>query len=326
MKAIQINETGDSNVLNYVTIERPTPKKGEVLIRVSAIGVTFGDIMVQRGVYPVMPELPATLGSECSGVVESVGDEVSHLKSGQSVIVLGTQGCYADYVIADAALVIPVSNTLDKDLLAAFPIAFLTAYHLLHTMGQIKAGDTVLLYGAAGGVGSAVIQLAKLANVRIIGLTSSDEKVEFARTQGADHCLNHQTDDIDQRISNITQGKGVDLILNSIAGDTFKSDFNNLNPFGQIIWFGFAAGYPQENIGELLGNNFMKSVGIRTFTLYNIFQKPEVFSSSMKTLLDYFESGQIKPNIDQKLPLSEASRAHQLMESSSVQGRIILQP
>jgi len=324
MKAVQIKKTGNPDVLEYVDIERPLIDKGQVLVKTSAIGVTYGDIMVQQGVYPVMPSLPATLGFECSGIVESVGESVTVVKAGESVAVLGTIGCYADYVVADETMVIPVDDSIDKDLVAAFPITFLTAYHLLHTMGHVEPGQTVLLYGAAGGVGTAVIQLAKLVNVNIIGLTSSDDKAVYAKQQGANHVIIYKTEDVTQRINAITNEHGVDLVLNSMAGDTFDLDINVLANFGQIIWFGFSAGFPQSNLTELLSNSFMKSAGIRTFTLYNIFEKPDLFTNSINTLVQYLEQGRIKPHIHQKIALSEAAYAHQLMESSNVKGRLIL--
>jgi len=326
MKAVQIKKTGNPDVLEYIDIEQPSPGKGQVLVKTEAIGVTFGDIMVQRGVYPIMPTLPATLGFECSGIVESVGEGVSNIKIGQSVAVLGVAGCYAEYVVADEAMVFSVPDTIDKNLVAAFPITYLTAYHLLHTMGNVQAGQTVLIYGAAGGVGTAVIQLAKMVGVNVIGVTSSEDKVNYAKQQGADYVINYKTDDIIKVVNKITDGKGVNLILNSIAGDSFGNDFNNLATMGQIVWFGFAAGFPQANLTELLGGSFMKSSGIRTFTLYNVFAIPDLFSKSMRTLINYLTENKIKPHIHEVLPLSEADRAHKLLEGSSVKGRLILVP
>ncbi|MFV1985556.1 MAG: zinc-binding alcohol dehydrogenase family protein [Thiohalomonadales bacterium] len=326
MKAIQMNQTGAPDVLHYLDINKPTPARGQVLIKIDSIGVTYGDIMVQRGVYPIMPTFPATLGFECSGIVESVGEGVSTIKTGQSVAVLGTMGCYAEYVVAEQAMVISVPDTIDKNLVAAFPTAYLTAYHLLHTMGYVESGQTILVYAAAGGVGTAVIQLAKLAGVNVIGLSSSDEKVNYAKQQGADHVINYKTEDVATRVKEITGDRGVNLILNSVAGESFEQDFKVLASIGQIIWFGFAAGFPQINLNESLGNGFMKSVGIRTFTLYSIFENPELFKSSVKTLLHYLEEGKIRPHIQEKISLSEAERAHELMESSAVTGRLILKP
>jgi len=326
MKAIQMNQTGEPTILNYVDIEKPIAAKGQVLIKTSAIGVSYGDIMVQRGVYPIMPTLPATLGFECSGIVESIGEDVSDINTGQSVAVLGTIGCYADYVVADQSMVFVVPDSLDKDSVAAFPITYLTAYHLLHTMGHIKPGQTILLHGAAGGVGTAVIQLAKLIDVTVIGLSSSDDKVTFAKQQGANYVINYNSENVTSKVNEITNNNGVDLILNSIAGKTFEQDFTVLASMGQIIWFGFAAGYPEVNLSNSLGNCFMNSVGIRTFSIYTIFENSELFRHSMKTLVQYLVDGKIKPQIHEKLSLSKANQAHELMESTIVKGRLILEP
>lgn len=326
MKAIQIVQTGAPDNLRYQDLDKPTPGEGQVLVKTAAIGVTFGDIMVQRGVYPVMPDFPATLGFECSGTVESVGNGVNNITVGQSVVILGTAGCYAEFVVAEQALVIPVQDSLDKDIVAAFPTAYLTAYHLLHSMGHVQSGQSVLVYGAAGGVGTAVIQLAKLAGVSVIGLSSSDEKAAYAKQQGADYVINYKTENVVSRVKELTGGDGVSLVLNSLAGKTFEQDFELLAPMGQIIWFGFASGYPEINLTEALGNSFMKSAGIRTFSVYNIFENTELFTDSMKILLGYLEQGKIKPRIFKKIPLSDARKAHELMESSIVEGRVILEP
>jgi NADPH2:quinone reductase len=176
-------------------------------------------------------------------------------------------------------------------------------------------------------VGTAVIQLAKLAGVTVIGLTSTDEKADFARTQGYDHIINYKVEDVVQRVKEITGGKGADIILNSAAGDTFGRDFEMLAPLGQIIWFGMAAGLPEGNLTELLGMGFIRSAGVRTFMLPSIFDlDPTLMARSSEILFNYLADGKIKPHIFERIPLSEAARAHELLESGTVQGKLILKP
>jgi len=169
--------------------------------------------------------------------------------------------------------------------------------------------------------------LARLAGVKVIGLTSTDAKAKFARSQGYDHIVNYQTTDVVGRVKDITEGRGVEIILNSAAGDTFSRDFKMLAPLGQIIWFGMAAGPPQGNLADQLGAKFVKSVGIRTFMLPSIYEvDPALMARSATILFKYLADGRIKPHIYERLPLSAAARAHELLESSEVRGKLILKP
>lgn len=326
MKAIRIHQTGSIEQLKYEEIDPPAPDKGEVLIKVMAASVNFADVMVRRGLYPLMPQLPAIPGIDCSGIVQSVGENVTHIRPGQHAAAFG-QGCYAEYVATNAVAVFPISADIDKDEAAAIPVNYLTAYHMLHTMAHVKVGQTVLSYASAGGVGTAVIQLAGLAGVTVIGLTSTDEKADFARAQGIAHIINYKTEDVSQRVKDITGGKGVNIILNSVAGDSFGRDFGMLAPMGQIIWYGMAAGVPPENLVAQLGAGFVNSAGIRTFMLPSIFElDPLLMTRSAGILFDYLADNRIKPHIHDRIPLSEAARAHELLEGGKVQGKLILKP
>ncbi len=326
MKAIQIHETGSFDALQYEDVETPSPGTGQVSIKVVSASVNFADVMLRKGTYPFMPPFPAIPGLECSGVVESVGDGVTRLRPGQHVVLLGER-CYADYVLADAGSITPIPEDLDMDEAAAVIVNYATAYHMLHTMGQVQKGQTILAYAAAGGVGTAVTQLGKLADVKVIGLTSSDEKAQYARDQGIDFIINHKTENVAGRVKEITDGKGVHLVLNSVAGDTFQRDLDLLAPFGNLIWFGYAAGPPQGNLAELLGDNFGKSVGIRTFVIYSVVQAaPELMAQSMDRLFTYLAEKKIKPHIHERIPLSQAALAHELIETGAVMGKLILKP
>jgi NADPH2:quinone reductase len=326
MKAIRIHQPGSIDRLKYEEVEPPSPDKDEVLIKVISASVNFADVMTRRGTYPTMPPLPAIPGVDCSGIVESVGKNVTGLRPGQSVAAIGL-GCYADYMVASPVAVFPISEDIDMDEAAAIPVNYLTAYHMMHTMAAVGKGQTLLAYAAAGGVGTAVIQLARLAGVKAIGLTSSDAKAEFAKSQGYDHIINYKTANVVGRVKEITGGKGVEIILNSVAGDTFGRDLKILAPLGQIIWFGMAAGPPQGNLAEQLGAKFFKSAGIRTFMLPSIFElEPALMARSAGILFKDLADKRIKPHIYERLPLSEAARAHELLENGKVQGKLILKP
>ena len=326
MNAIRIHQIGSYEQLTYEEVDTPVPDKDEVLVKVISASVNFADVMVRQGLYPMMPPLPAIPGVDCSGIVESVGENVSQFRPGQHVAALG-RGCYADYMATNAVTVFPISEDIDMDEAAAIPVNYLTAYHMLHTMARLKEGQTILSYAAAGGVGTAVIQVAKLAGVTVIGLTSTDEKADFARAQGYDQVINYKVEDVVQRVKEITGDKGADIILNAVAGDTFSRDFEMLAPLGQIIWFGMAAGLPEANLTELLGMGFIKSAGVRTFMLPSIFDlDPTLMARSSEILFNDLADGKIKPHIFERIPLSEAARAHELLESGTVQGKLILKP
>ena len=175
MKAIQVHQTGSPDVLKYEDIDKPVPKSGQVLVKVISVSVNWADVMLRKGTYPGMPPLPAVPGIDGAGVVESVGNEVTHVTPGQNVMIFG-QKCYAQYTVTRAASVTPIPEGIDIDEAATLPVNYLTAYHMIHTMANIQPAQTILVYAAAGGVGTAVIQLGKLAGATIVGLTSSDEK------------------------------------------------------------------------------------------------------------------------------------------------------
>jgi len=305
MKAIQIRQTGLYNALQYVDVETPSPGEGRILVRTVAASVNFADTMIRKGTYPVMPPLPLVPGFECSGFVEAVGEKVTQIRQGQPVIVFSSQ-CYAEFVLADARSVFPIPEQVNLEEAAAIPVVYLTAFHLLHTVAGVHAGQTILVYGASGGVGTAIVQLAKRAGLRVIGLTSSEEKVRFAKKQGFDHIINYQVEDVAQRVQEVTRGRGVHFILNSVAGDTFSRDFGML---GQLL----------PHLG--------KSVGIRFFSLESIFQKsPSLVKDTLDELIRDLSEKRITPHIHERLPLQAAPRAHELLESGAVMGKVILKP
>jgi NADPH2:quinone reductase len=326
MKAIQIHQAGAPDVLTYEDTQQPTPKKDQVLIKMISASVNWADVMVRKGIYPGMPAWPVTPGIDGAGVVESVGDRVSNLTPGQNVLIMGRK-CYAEYTVVNSQSVWPIPEGIELDEAAVLPVNYLTAYHMMHTMARMQPEETLLVYAAAGGVGTAVIQLGKLAGITVIGLTSSDEKAGFARDQGIDHIINHKTEDVTQKIKDITNGKGVNVIFNSVAGNTFGRDFEALAPLGQIIWFGMAAGIPEGDLGQQLGAGFAKSAGIRTFMVFSVMDlNPVLMHRSVETLFDYLGQRKIKPHIYERIPLAEAARAHSILESGAVSGKLILKP
>lgn len=336
MKAIQFSTFGGPEVLELVEVERPSPGPGQVLIKVAASGVNFGDVNVRRGDLPP-PPFPAGPGLEYSGTVEAVGGGVSHVGTGDRVVVqayidvfdLDHAGRgYAEYAVADAHPVVPLPDDIDFDAAAATFGNYLAAEFMLHLQARVRAGETLLLYGAAGGIGTATIELAKLAGVRVIGLVSSDERAGYVLERGAKAAINYRTEDVAQRVTEITGGTGVDFIFNSAGGDTLARDYDLLAPLGQIIWFGFAAGPPTSDLTALITRfeNFAQGKGIRSSALPSYNSRPGAWQAATKKIIDLLRDGKIRPCIHEKLPLADAARAHALLEGSSVLGKLILKP
>lgn len=334
MKAIQITETGGPDVLRYVEIEKPSIGHNQVLIKIKASGVNFADVLVRSGALPTIP-LPVIPGEEYSGIIEAVADDVTDFKPGQRVVVLlghgsdsgHVSGGYAEYAVAQPNTIIPIPDAISFEIAAATFANYLTAYFLLHHTVKVEAGQNVLLYAAAGGGGTAMIQLAKLAGVNIIGLTSSEKRADYARSQGATHVINYNKQDIHKTVMKITNDKGVDIIFNSAGGVTLARDFDLLAPFGQIIWYGTAAGLPEANLMQLLSDTFHKHNGIKTFLLHGILQyKPVLWRQVTKTIIDYLLEGKISPHMHSYFDLSQAVHAHRQMETSQVYGKVVLKP
>jgi len=326
MKAIQIQKTGDRDVLEYGEIDSPIPGKGQVIVRTKSISVNYADVTVRKGLYPVMPSLPTVLGLEGAGIVEELGDEVSGIQRGQRVSFIA-QGSYAEKVAVDSTNIFPIPDEVDFDVAAAFPVIYLTADHLLHTVGRIRKGGWILLHAAAGGVGTAVIQLADIAGAHVIGLTSSRQKADRVIAMGVEHVFTYDHPNLVQDVMEASGGKGVDLILDSVAGPNFDRNFDMLAPLGQVLWFGFAGGMPDDTLLQIFGKHFVRGVGLRTFHLtYSVSEPyPEMIGRSIRNILTFLREKKINPVIAERIPLPEAARAHDLLESRTTVGKIILQ-
>lgn len=322
MKAIQFHEFGDIDVLRLDDIPVPEPKSGEVLIRVQATGVNFSDILQRKNQYIFTPPLPFIPGGEVAGTIERVGADVPSFSIGQRVVSFPQHGGYAEYAIAPAHLTAVLPDEVDFDLGAAIIIQGLTAFHMLKTLAQVKSGQTVLVNAAAGGVGTLAVQLAKiLGATHVVATAGSPEKLEFVRSLGADSLVNYRESDWQEQVMRATGGKGVDVVLESVGGDTFHKSLECLASRGQLIIFGRSSGSTVFDPVILLDR-------IRTvtgFSLYEFLENP-LYTESLKTLFDYIKQGQLKVQIGGVFPLEQASKVHQLIESRSTQGKLILKP
>jgi NADPH2:quinone reductase len=297
MKFIRAARPGGPEVLEYTTTETPVPAANQVLIKVQAIGVNYADITLRQGTYPDMtPPFPLVPGMEASGVIESLGDSLTGLKKGQRVIALG-EGAYAEYMLAPADSVFAVPDSVDLDLAAALPINYITAYHLLHTVGKLQPKQFVLATAAAGGVGTAIAHLSRLSGTQAIGIVSSEAKAAFAREQGYAHVLiqgpaqesEREREALISRVRQLTPNQGVNLMLDSVGGPLFLKNLEMLVPLGELVVYGIAAGIPRLNWSEPeFFNAFVKGQAIRPFSLASVqLGNPKAFTDSISTLFTW---------------------------------------
>jgi NADPH2:quinone reductase len=329
MKAILLDRPGPPEAMRYTDTPTPVPAAGQVLVRAHTIGVSMPEILVRRGEYAWMPPLPAIPGIEMSGIVVSLGEGVKSLKIGQAVFVSARElpvraGCYAEYLAANAEALYPLPPGTDLEAAAALS-NYQVAWHLLHSAPRGMPYESVLATGAAGGIGSAIIQLGKLAGKRMIGLVDTEEKGVFVSSL-ADAAINSREENVTERVSELTGGKGVDLILDSIGGAGFVAQFERLAPFGLVVSYGQLDGHPSGDVLGAMRKRMGDSLSLRMFSMHTFDQDRQRRREATEKLLGLLAAGRIKPLISVRLPLAEAARAHALIESGQVLGKLVLKP
>jgi NADPH:quinone reductase len=326
MQAIQITKTGGPEALELVDLPRPEPGPGEVVIRAHAIGVGKPDVLFRTGVYRWMPPLPAIPGAEMTGYVETLGPGVTHLKIGEPVLVyhLGG-GCYAQYANVPASAVTRLPPGIDLDDAVSIP-NYQVACALLTEAARGIAAKTVYVNGAAGGIGSAVIQLCRLQNITVIAGASTAAKCAFAQSQGATHTIDYGRESVAERLVDLTHGHGVDLILDHIVGKDFTDNLKALAPFGLIVSFNALGGFPEKELFREMRAHLPKSPGVRCFTMHSFDHDPEGRQRVAARTIEVFATGRVRPPVDRRLPLAEARQAHELLDARAVLGKLILKP
>jgi NADPH:quinone reductase len=329
MKIIQFQEPGPPSVLRCLDMPIPELKPGEVLIRAHAIGVGIPDCLIRAGTYGHMPPLPATPGTELAGTIDKVGSGVTTHRPGQRVYATARErphrgGHYAEYVTAPAEAIFLLPDNVDFDAAAALAI-YQVAYHIINDGLQLRAGQTVLIYAAAGGMGNALIDLAKAAGLIVIGVVSSDEKARFARDLGADHVINRKNETIGERVKEITRGRGVEAIIDPVAGPGFPDNIAMLAPCGTLVIYGALGGKAPL---DLLPTPKVRknSPAVRQFTIHTWDDLVDERRAGMRTLIEMLAAGKLHPRIHDRLPLAEAALAHEMLESGAVLGKLLLQP
>ncbi len=330
MKAVQITETGAPEVLKYVELPTPKPGPGEVLVKAHAIGVCMPETLVRRGVYKWMPPLPLIPGIEMGGTVVEAGPGASKLKIGQKVFVCAREfrersGCYAEYIAAREDLLYAVPDSVDLDQVAGLA-NYQVAWHLLNSALQGFQYKSVLVIAAAGGVGTALVQLAKVYGKRVIGVVSSDARGAFARAQGADEVIDRTRTNVIAETQWLTGGRGVDLVLDIVGGKHMTEFYNCIAPFGMLQLYGRLEGAPTGDIDAGIEHPPWHSAGYRHFTMHTLDHWPELRAQCTHDLIRLLHEGKIRVPIYERVPLAEAARAHRIFESGAVMGKLIMKP
>ncbi len=308
--------------LNWKDAPTPEPAAGEVRIAIRAASLNFPDILIVQGKYQVKPALPFVPGSEFSGAVEALGEGVTHLKVGDAVAAMGSTGGFATHAIADAKRVLKLPPGFAIEDGAAFALTYGTTHHALIDRAALKAGETVLVLGAAGGVGTSAIQIAKAAGAKVIAAASTDEKCAFCKTLGADATLNYATQDVRAALKELTAGKGPDVVYDPVGGDLAEPVFRSIAWRGRYLVIGFAqGGIPALpwNLALLKGASI---VGV--FWGDFVRREPDNSAKGMAELARWYAEGKIKPAIDQRLPMRELPAAYARMATRQVQGKVLM--
>ncbi len=323
MKAIRIERTGGPEVLELVEVEVPSPKAGEILVRHEAVGVNFIDTYHRTGLYPV--KLPSGLGLEAAGVVEAVGDGVERFKAGDRVAYAsGPIGAYSELHVTNAARAVKAPEGVDIKVAAAALLKGMTAEFLVRRTFPVKAGDTILVHAAAGGVGSILVQWAKHLGARVIGTAGSEAKAELARGHGADHVILYRDQDVAAEVRRLTDGRGVPVAYDSVGAATFEGTLGSLARRGMFVSFGNASG-PVPPFAPLR----LSQAGSLFFTRPTMFDytaTTEELDESAGALFDVIKSGAVKIDIGQTFALGDACRAHEALEGRETVGASLLIP
>jgi NADPH2:quinone reductase len=322
MKAIRVHQYGGVEVLSYEDIPVPEPGAGEARVKIEAIGLNYVDVYQRAGLYQL--KLPFTLGMEGAGIVDAVGRDVSEVKVGDRVAYSMVPGAYAEYAVVPSSRLVPLPKNIDSRSAAATMLQGKTAHYLTHSTYPLKTGDTALVHAAAGGVGLLLVQIAKRRGATVFGTVSTEEKAGLAREAGADDIILYTQTDFAAEIKRLTNGRGVNVVYDSVGQSTFDKSLDCLRPRGYMVLFGQSSGpVPPFNLGTLAAKG---SLFVTRPTLAHYAITREELLQRANDLFNWIASGQLKLRIDKTFPLAEAAEAHRLLEGRKTTGKVLLLP
>lgn len=328
MKAVLVHRPGGPEALQYQDVPTPPLGENDVLIRAETFGVGQPDKLIRSGVYKWMPPLPANPGNDVAGRIEAVGSRVRNIEIGQKVLLSARDlaqrgGCYAELVAAPADAIHLLPEQVDLE--AAVCLAnYQVAWALLNECGSSHQSKSVLVIGAAGGVGSSLVQLAKLSGMTVIGTVSTEEKAAFAHAMGADGTIYYRGEDVIARVRELTGGRGVDLVLDHVGGPDFFTYLRALDKWGTVVSYNAFDGLPTQNMMEEMRKHLDVCPAIRCFSFHIYDHDREGRRKIMRRMIDHLADGDIKPAISRRFKLSEVRQAHELLDSGKALGKIIM--
>jgi NADPH:quinone reductase-like Zn-dependent oxidoreductase len=339
MRAIWITKHGGPEVLEVRETPDPVPRAGEVRIRVRAAGLNFAELMARQGLYPDAPKPPCVVGYEVAGVIDALGEGATEPPVGTRVVALVRFGGHAEAICVPAMQVHVMPEAMSFEEAAALPVVYVTAYHMLFRVASLRSGMRVLVHMAGGGVGLAALQLCRtVPGVTVFG-TASAGKHAFLREQGFDHCIDYRTSDYMTEVRRITDGKGVDLVLDPLGGDDWKKGYDLLRPAGTLIAFGFAnmAAGEKRNLFHVVSNFFKvpkfspmslmdHNRAVAGVNMGHLVSEVDLLIAEMRALLALYRDGKIKPIIDSVYKFDDAPNAHRRMHDRKNIGKVVLTP
>ncbi|MDQ7026127.1 MAG: NADPH:quinone oxidoreductase family protein [Anaerolineae bacterium] len=324
MKAILCKAFGEPDTLVLEDIDSPKVRGGEVKIRVRACGVNFPDLLMIQGKYQVKPDFPFSPGAEVAGDVLEVGTGVDNIKVGDRVIGIVNQGGFAEEVIAPAMMTLPMPDSMSYEHGAVFSLVYGTSHLGLSRRANLQAGETLLVLGAAGGVGLTAVEIGKLMGATVIAAASTDEKLALTREYGADHTINYTEENLRDTVKDITDGQFADVIYDPVGGDIFDAAVRCMAWESRYLVIGFASG----RIPELAANRVL----IKNSSLVGLywgayaFKNPAVMQNSFQKLFQWYSEGKVKPHIDRSYPLADAAQALIALGSRQAKGKLVIIP
>lgn len=326
MKAVQIQSYGGPEVIEVVDLPKPEPTQDQVLVRAHSLGVGYPDVLLRTGIYKWKPALPTILGNEMTGHIEAVGANVTGLSEGQPVLVFGTGGGrYAEYNAVDPTLVSVLPESVDLEAATTIP-NYLVAWAALHGVAHSGRAKTVYVNGAAGGTGTAILDLCRSEGIQTIAGTSSDEKCEFASSLGTIGTVNYTREDIAEKVLAITGGRGVDISFDQLGGDALIKSLDMLAPLGLVVLYNALMGAPSDDLFAALRERRGHSVGVQCFSLHSYDGDLAERARILDAIIKKFADGTLAPPIYDRLPLEDARRAHELIDDRKILGKLILKP
>ncbi|HEX3876020.1 MAG TPA: quinone oxidoreductase [Bryobacteraceae bacterium] len=320
MKQIQVHEVGGPEAMQVVDVPTPKPGPGQALVKIAAAGVNFIDVYFRTGLYKA--GAPITLGNEGAGEVAAVGSGVTEVKTGDRVAFAMTRGSYAEFALVPSAMLVKIPDHVDYNTAAAAMLQGMTAHYLTHSTYPLKSGDACLVHAAAGGAGGLIVQMARMLGARVFGTVSTEEKANIARHHGVDEAINYTTQDFELEVRRLTEGKGVDVVYDSVGKTTFEKSLSSLRPRGMLALFGQSSGAVPPFDPSIL--NTKGSLYLTRPSLAHHLLTRQELEWRAGDVLKWIEEGKLKLRIDHTYPLADAASAHRDLESRRTAGKLLL--